>query len=320
MSSPGHCRGFTEFPERKRPLITIKDVAWLLYVYPLRWLSSVIPARAVRFLGRMAVPLCQLVTRRDKERMVTILRRALGSEPSEAELRHISRQWVSNGVRRSFNRLTRKASESAMRGYRVEIRGLEHLKEASGAGSGVIVVAGHFFGSRLMRRALEKAGYPVMGVRAGRPLDWALGRFGIRFVRPRLLPSAAESAGGRVRLDDPDCTLKIVSRLRSGGLVTILLDSPLSRNTLRLPFLGGHFRFSTGFLEIARHTGCAVIPALSGVDGSAFTVAFLEPLRLLPAPAREDFVSANLPTLVSTLESWVLQYPDQWESWLSLEP
>ena len=307
-------------PRRRRPLVTVKDFAWLLYVYPGRWIASILPAGAVRLAGRITELLCQFLMRQDKKKTVARLARALGPEVSERELRRIARTWAANGVRYAFHRLARKRSESSARHRRVEVRGLEHLQEAVAAGHGAILVSGHFFAGRLIRPALAELGYPAMGVRGGRLREWGLGQLGKKLVQPELRRVWGDGNRDHVLVDDPDCVLKIVKRLRSGGLVSLRLDVPFSRNVVERPFLGARFRFSTGFLEIARQTGCAVVPVLAVSAGSTFAVSLDPPLRLRPAATREDFISESLPLLVSRLEFWIRQYPDQWEPWLSLEP
>jgi lauroyl/myristoyl acyltransferase len=217
-------------PECRRPLITLKDVAWFLGVYPFRWIASALPAGAVRLAVRVAEPLCQLLTRQDRKRMRATLARALGPDASESQLRRISQQWVTNGVRRAFDRLARRASGSLPGRNRMDVCRLEHPERAAGGGNGVIIVTGHFFASRIIRLSLTERGCSVLVVRRGKPLDWALGRFGERFVLPRYRSLRSKRDYDSVSTEDPGCVLRIMKQLRSGGLVVITMDSPFSRN------------------------------------------------------------------------------------------
>jgi lauroyl/myristoyl acyltransferase len=318
--SPTEAQATTEHRARQRPLLTLKDIAWLAYVYPLRWLSLLMPAEAVRGIGRLAEPLSQLLTLRDKARMEAALRRAYGHGPAEEELRQIARRWVAMSVRWSFGRLARTHARSAEGYYRVQLRGLDKVKLALAGGRGAIIASGHFVATGLLREALTAEGFRLLVVVAGKRLDWALGRLGVRFVGPRLRLGSPKPPEETVRVDDRDCTLKIAGHLRAGGLVFIMIDASVATNVTRRPFLGGHLGFSIGFLEIARQMGCPVIPAFPAGDGRSFTLNFEEPLELSPASSREEFADLNIRPLVSWLESRVIEYPDQWAPWLLIEP
>jgi len=41
-------------PPLRRPLIRVKDLAWLIYLYPVRWLTLILPLRLLYAVGDVA--------------------------------------------------------------------------------------------------------------------------------------------------------------------------------------------------------------------------------------------------------------------------
>lgn len=298
---------------RRQPLATVKDICWLLYLYPLRWIVAQLPAGGVDWLCRMVTLLCQVPTRGEKRRMAVAGARALGSQRSRSELRAISRRWVANSVRQAFDDLLYARSAHSMREFKVNVCGLKHLEKANAAGKGVIVLSGHFFATRAAQRYLAERGYLWLSVVGGQASEWKRTGTGLAQARRRTIGGKPLEA---VSIRDPACLPKIVQRLRSGGLVSIRLDSPIAQNAVWHPFLGKPSRFPTGFLEIVRRTGCALLPMLATGDARGLTIRFDEPAQMVMAPTRDEYAAANLPPLAAKLESWVVEYPDQWEPWL----
>jgi hypothetical protein len=41
-------------------------------------------------------------------------------------------------------------------------------------------------------------------------------------------------------------------------------------------------------------------------------------LDIIQVPGRDEFIRANLPAFVDTIEKQILAYPEQWEQWMSI--
>jgi hypothetical protein len=50
---------------------------------------------------------------------------------------------------------------------------------------------------------------------------------------------------------------------------------------------------------------------------SAFRIIFDSALDIVQASEREEFVRANLPTFVESIERQIRDYPEEWEEWMS---
>lgn len=259
------------------------------------------------------MPFFQLLLRGARKELERELAARLNVTVGQA--RSISRRFLANAIRRLRDDLIMDKLLAAGRLRPVEVAGLDHLESARRAGRGVMVVSGHFYATRLAKRYLAELGYPMLSVRHGSPPDKQMGYLGRKWLQKRYLDFLHGVIRDEVFLQDPECTLKIFARLRSGGLVHVHMDAPFSRDQMRLPFLGKHSRFPGGFLRIVRVSGCALVPMLCLGDSSGFSIRFDEPIRLIDGASHEEFISRNLPPLVRWLEAQILAYPDQWDAW-----
>ena len=148
------------------------------------------------------------------------------------------------------------------------------------------------------------------------PGEW-WGRLGLRMLEPRRMEILRAIGGEGVYTKDPGCTLKILRRLRSGGLVGVHFDGRSATGTTTWPFLGVARHFATGIFELVRLSGCAVVPMLCLGRSTAFRIAFSPRLDIVEAPGREACVRANLPAFVDTIERQVRDHPAEWEQWTS---
>lgn len=302
----------------ERPLIAGKDLLWLAYLYPLRFLAAILPSGAVRLTGKIIEPLCQLITWRHKRHLRARLAQALNRDPFDPEVRRIACRYISNAVMRVIDDLIMDRLLADSRQVHVRLRGLENLDRVSAAGSGAIVVSGHFYAIRLAKRYLAKIGYPMLTVRNQVPRDRAAGRLGRRFLEPRYVNFLHGVIRDEVFIQDEECSFKIFKRLQLGGLVNIHFDAPYSQITAEYPFLGTRHKFSAGFLRIAKLSGSAVIPMLCVGNSEDLTILFEEPLCLETTSNKDALVAMNLPKLVKILETQILEHPDQWEPWIHI--
>lgn len=302
----------------RRPLLTIKDILWFWYLYPFRFVCARLSPIACYRLGCAIEPFCQALLRKQKKTVTERLATALGPKRSRTDLSGVGRRFVSNALWRALDDLMLHQSVNCEGVTCAEIHGLEHLKKALAAGKGALVVSGHFYANRLAKRYLAAAGYSLMSVRHQKPPDRGMGRVGAWLMQRQYIDLLHGVIRDEVFLQDPELSLKIFRRLRSGGLVNVHIDAPFSTSCLRLPFLGERRLFATGIFEIVRLAGCPVLPILCLGDSRGLRIAFEEPLALEPAGSRSEFAARHLPVLASLLEKQILEHPGEWEGWLHL--
>lgn len=174
--------------------------------------------------------------------------------------------------------------------------GLAVLKEARAQGKGAIIVSGHFGQWEAIRTVLRSQGMETGAVY--RPQA-------NRHYQRRLL--AGIEAGGQPILPTGKAGTKaLVSHLRRGGFVAILLDEK-SESGVRLPFLGHAAMTSLAAARLALKYDVPMVPAYGTRrgDGHCFEVAFEAPIAPTDSLAMTEAFN-------DSLSKRVRDTPDQW--------
>lgn len=293
--------------------ITLKDIAWWLYLHPLRWLATRVPG-IFRIDHPLFIALCQALTGKEQRRIQAQLEQIPPGLLSRAP-RDIARDYIRYAVRRIFDDLIMEDLFQNEWMPNVNIRGREHLERAIREQKGAILISGHFFASRLAKRALARAGCPVMSVRHSLPPDEGIGRLRGKHLQAQYNRFLQGVIVEEVYTHDPSCTMKVLQRLREGGLVNIHIDSKSSSQLVQVPFLGASRVFPLGFLRIAQLAGCPVIPFRFLGNSRHLEITFDEPFSVADGDSH-----ATLHAIVADLERQILKNPEQWETWTRVRP
>ena len=178
---------------------------------------------------------------------------ALGPGVPSSRLKLIARRFVANFVWRAGDDLLllRDPAPTRCRLF----QGGEHLDAALATGKGALLVSLHWYAGRAATRYLAAAGYPVLTIRNAKPPDLLMGRLGERILQPRYNRLLHAVIRDEVFIQDRECSLKILGRLRSGGIVDLHCDAPFSQSLIERPFLGQSFPFPAGMFHLARTSG-----------------------------------------------------------------
>jgi len=295
------------------PLFTANDLLWLVYFYPICWLARILPRSFLYAIGKLVDPIVQIHLHDRKEKVVPWIAEACGVTAGRA--REIARRSLTNNLFGTLDDLLllRPSPEGMLCCQGVE--GRHHLESAIARGKGVILLVGHFFASRIALRYLAKHGYETLSVRNRQPSNAAEGRLGRRFVRARRSEVQQRVLPDHVYVQDPECTLKIMRRLRAGGLAAVQLDGRAGTNPLEYSFLGMRRHLASGTFEIVRLSDCAVVPMLCLGRSDGFRIRFEPALEIVPATSRDAFVCANLPRFVTVMERQIIANPEEWRLW-----
>ena len=299
------------------PLCTVNDLFWLLYLYPLRMLFTVLPRACFEWLGKFAEPFVQWHERERREKGTRGLLAAYPAMTRDQAAR-IARQSIANNMFRALDDLLLLRSLGPAMLNCTGIEGAEHLRRAVSGGKGVIFLTGHFCANRIAVRYLAAAGYPVLSVHNRRPSNRAEGRLGRRMLQPRHIELQRRANPDVVYIQDAECSLKILQRLRSGGIVNIQLDGVPGSRAVEWPFLGRQWRFPAGYFDIVRLSGAAVLPMSCLGRSTGFRIIFSSRMEVSQAPSSEEFVDRYLPRFTEVLGQQIANHPEEWRLWTHL--
>jgi len=193
---------------------------------------------------------------------------------------------------------------------------LENLTEALLSGKGAVLVSGHFFAIRMAKRYLASLGYPSLSVRNLYPADAPAGRFGKRFLLPRYVEFLSQIARTESSTKDPDRSLKMLARLRTGALIDVLFegsDDSSARQIIRRAFLGCKEEFATGYLHLAWVAGAPLVPMFCVGSSRDLRIEFGEPLRPEKWPDRSRFAEEGLSLILRLVEEHIRKTPEEWD-------
>ena len=179
--------------------------------------------------------------------------------------------------------------------------GWESLDAAVAAGRGVLAVTAHLGSFELGGRILAGR-YPVLDV--------------VKPMRNRVFDEYLQRMRGRhgIRTVSMDGSGRpVLSHLRAGGLVTLLIDQDAGRDGVRTDFLGLPASTWPGAARLALRTGCPVVPlAILRQDGGGHILRIGDVI----APPRESAAPEDIKTFTgrisAAVEAFIHEHPEQW--------
>lgn len=195
----------------------------------------------------------------------------------------------------------------------VQESGWEHFAAARESGRGVLVVTPHlgnweYGGPLLARRGIQL--HVVTQVEPGE---------GFTELR-----SAGRSRWGIRTLvigDQPFAVIEVIKLLERGGVVALLMDRPPGSSAVTVELFGRPFQASMAVAELARASGCAVLPvALPRLNGG-YAAHILPELAydrgaLNKREARAEFTQR----IMRGFEPLIRQYLNQWYHFVPVWP
>jgi hypothetical protein len=189
---------------------------------------------------------------------------------------------------------------SALRPF-VRLRGEEHLAPRP---RGTLLLGFHL-GPPGADVALRLAGHRVAWLGGGRT-----SRAWRRPAWQELLDRREHLVPPDARRFWPGVLYRARQVLRDGGAVFITADAWSGRPLFRIPVPGGAITVRSGWLALQQHTGAAVVPVLSHLDGRTHVVTVHPPLPA-PAPGAALPLEAWRAILTALAREQVARHPEQ---------
>jgi KDO2-lipid IV(A) lauroyltransferase len=183
--------------------------------------------------------------------------------------------------------------------------GWQHFDAARASGKGVLLVTIHLGNWELGSVLLRRMGLSPLVLTAPEPTA--------ELTQLRL--AARERLGIETLVvgENPFQFVEVIKRLQDGGVVAILVDRPPIEAAVPSPFLGGTTGANIATAELARATGCIILPVYVVRHGSNYLTHVLKPVEyergnLGSRETRRDLASRVL----QVFEPAVLEHPEQW--------
>ena len=183
--------------------------------------------------------------------------------------------------------------------------GWQHFEQARASGKGVLLVTVHLGNWELGSVLLRRLGLSPLVLTAPEPTA--------ELTQLRIAARKRLGIETLVVGENPFQFVEVVKRLQDGGMVAILVDRPPVQASVPSKFLGGTTGANIATAELARATGCIILPVYVVRHGSGYLTHALEPVEyrrgeLGSRDARRDLASKVL----RVFEPAVMDHPDQW--------
>lgn len=231
------------------------------------------------------------------------IRTAFREERTESELQRIVLESFRNLGRTALEVLEMDRLQSADLGRIIRVEGEESLDSAAATGKGVIFVTAHVGNWELMGAAVARR-YPLAVVAA--PIyDSRLERLMISLRTGHGIQTFVRGRAGLTR--------RILSFLRSGGVLGILIDQDTKTDGVFVPFFGRPAYTPSGAAMLAIRTGAAVVAGFISRDGDdRHRIRIQGPLPMVQSGNLNRDIKENTALLTRFIEDQIRKTPEEW--------
>jgi KDO2-lipid IV(A) lauroyltransferase len=268
-------------------------------VWFLVFLSSVIPGKAVCFLGRMITKIAFLLRIR-----LTVVRENL--KAALPEITEPERGKIINKLYRNtgefFSEFLRPVRLDRIK---MEISGEENIALAKARGKGAIILPGHLGNWELMGKKL--AAYPIEAFVVAKPMQNPLVE--------RLIKKRREKAGLGI-IYQKNAVKKIVEKLHKNSFVGILMDQDAGNDGVFVPFFGREASTVPTVSILALKYDCTVLPAhLIKVSEEKYLFQIHPAIVTVRTGDKNQDILTNTRRYNEFLEAQIRRFPDQYFGW-----
>jgi len=194
-----------------------------------------------------------------------------------------------------------------------EATGWEHLEAARAQGRGVLLLTPHLGNWEFGGPWLTRRGIPLQVITLAEP--------GPGFTQLRRASRARWSIDTFVVGDDPFAFVEIIRRLEAGATVALLVDRPPLATAVMVELFGRPFAASIAAAELARASGCALMPVYLPRGATAYSAHILPPITYDRATLRDRDARTRLTQeIIRAFEPAIRQHLDQWYHFVPIWP
>ena len=191
--------------------------------------------------------------------------------------------------------------------------GYEHFQSAVDRGRGVLFVTPHVGN-------WEYGGY-LLAQRGVRLLVLTQAEPGREFTELRRAGRAQWGVETFVVGQDPLAFVEVIKRLQDGANVALLIDRPSPPTAVTVDFFGRPFRASVAAAELARASGCTVVPVYIVQSGSGYSAHILPEVPYdRAALGNKEGRRQYTGQIMRAFEPVIRNNADQWYHFVSIWP
>ncbi len=198
-------------------------------------------------------------------------------------------------------------------GMFTELTGWEHFTAARAKGRGVLLLTPHLGNWEFGAPLLASRGVKLLVLTQAEPGDG--------FTEMRQAARARWGIETLVVGQDAFAFIEIIKRLEAGATVALLVDRPPPASAVEVEFFGRPFQASIAAAELARASGCALLPVVLLRTNRGY-VAQLLPEITFERVALGNREARQLLTqkIMRAFEPAIRQHPDQWYHFVPIWP
>ena len=286
----------------------LKDLALLIYWFPLRICIRFIPLSGVYRFGIVGGYLLYLMSKEKRQVLSDELKRILPNS-NEKCVNNIIRESFINYCLSELEVLLYPTINSDYIRKHVSIIGQEYLDKALLNGTGVLLLQAHFGAFQMLLPILGNCGYIINQISVSSSLWKAHATSAIQKIAldkkaqyENLLPIKHFSAGDFLR--------PLFNALRRNEIVGITSDGGAARKTVEVHFLDRKANFPRGVADLASKTGAVIVPAfIITEDKLSHRIVFHPPLSKKNNSDKAIEASAIMQDFADILSDYVYRYP-----------
>jgi uncharacterized protein len=266
------------------------------------WLVRLIPLSLCRPLGRLAAILYWTIAKRRREIVIQNLLPAFATEHQRAK--QTARSLFQHMAVKVID-LWRYEAGLSIDSLFGENTGWEHFAEAQSQKRGVLLLTPHLGNWEFGGPWLARHGIALQVITMAEPTQ--------DFTRLRQTSRARWNIETLVIGEDPFAFLEVIKRLENGATVALLVDRPPRATSIDVQLFGKPFAASIAAAELARASGCVLLPVYLPRANGAYAAHVLPAISYDRAALRgRDSRRELTQKIISAFEPVIRQHLDQW--------
>ena len=277
---------------------------WRMGLFSARWM----PRRFCQWVALFAAALYRLLR---PERLGVIETNLLPVyDGNRRAARSASRRLLTNFSRKMTD-LLRQESGGVTKIALSALNGYEILQAALDRRQGVLLVTPHLGNWELGGCLLAQNGVPLLVLTQAEP--------GRGFTELRQQSRARWGIETLVVGQDAFTFVEVIKRLQAGAVVALLVDRPPAPTAVTVEFFGCQFSASIAPAELARASGCALVPVYIVADGEAHAAHVLPEVKYDRRALSDREARLRLAgEILRAFQPVIRQHADQWYHFVPL--